>query len=123
MPRNLHDTLAKNILHDVFSMRGFAQTEAEVSPGNARRIDLWFVPEHNARTESAPEFVGILAEITAEPSAHEVWCDGISVDDFFAALVKRELWRDVLEQRDKRPWPRPMLWHQMVGESRMGGAR
>jgi hypothetical protein len=30
------------------------------------RIDLWFVPEHEKPLPDAPDFVGILAELTSE---------------------------------------------------------
>lgn len=116
MARNLHDSLAKNILHDLFSLRGAAQTEAEVPPGNARRIDLWFVPENGKLGADIPEFVGILAQLIAEPAAIEIWSAALDVDDFFMGLLKRELWRAVLEHRDKRPWVRPMLWHLCAGK-------
>lgn len=116
MLRNVHDAFAKNLLHAVFSLRGLAQTEAEVPPSNAMRLDLWFVPEHDKPLADVPEFVGILAKLTSEPTASEIWSGVLSVDEFFKGLVKRELWRGVLEERDNRKWPRPTLWHVCAGK-------
>jgi len=115
MPRNLEDALGKNILHDLVQLRGLAQTEAEVPPGNAKRIDLWFVPDEH-KSKVGPEFSGVLAEITAEPAAIELWSDPLSEGDFHACLTKRNLWRETLELRDKRAWPCPMLWHICAGK-------
>lgn len=61
MPRNLEDALGKNILHDLVQLRGLAQTEAEVPLGNAKRIDVWFVPEEH-KSKLAPDFSGVLVE-------------------------------------------------------------
>ncbi len=116
MLRNVHDAFAKNLLHAVFSLRGLAQTEAEVPPGNAMRLDLWFVPELDKPLAEASEFVGILATLTSEPTASEIWSGVLSVDEFFMGLVKRELWHGVLEERENRPWPRPTLWHICAGK-------
>jgi hypothetical protein len=116
MLRNLEDVLGKNILREVFQLRGSAETEAEVPPGNAKRIDLWFVPTNEELASDAPEFTGILAAITAEPAAVELWSDPLNVDDFHAGSAKREVWREILQLRDKRPWPRPMLWHVCAGK-------
>lgn len=115
MPRNLEDALAKNILHDLVQLRGLAQTEAEVPPGNAKRIDLWFVPDLT-KYAKAPEFTDVLAEITSEPAAIELWSDPPNEGDFHSCLTKRDLWRETLELRDKRPWMCPMLWHICAGK-------
>jgi hypothetical protein len=116
MVRNLEDVLGKNILRDVFRLRGSAETEAEVPPGNAKRIDLWFVPAKDTLAPGAPEFTGILAAMIAEPAAIELWSDPPGVDDFHVSSAKREVWRETLQLRDKRPWPRPMLWHVCAGK-------
>lgn len=115
MLRNVDDALGKNVLRDTLGLRGLAQTEAEVPPGNAKRIDIWFVPDFREST-GWPDFTGILAEMTAEPSTIELWSEALSEDDFHTANVKRDLWRETLEQRDKRSWPRPMLWHVCAGK-------
>ncbi len=116
MLRNLDDQFGKNILHDLFRLRGTAQTEAEVPPGNAKRIDLWFVPDDPARSVENPPFIGILAEIAAHPAAIELWSEAITIDDVHRALGKREAWHDTLQLRDKRIWPRPPLWHLCAGK-------
>ena len=116
MWRNLDDLLGKNILRDVFQLRGSAETEAEVPPGHAKRFDLWFVPELDKLALGLPTFTDLLEQMTAEPGAFELWSGPPSVDDFHGALAKRENLREVLELRDKRPWPRPMLWHVCAGK-------
>ncbi len=116
MLRNLEDVLGKNILRDLFQLRGSAETEAEVPPGNAKRIDLWFVPDKDKLAANAREFTGILVAITENPAAIELWSAPLGADDFHATLAKREVWREILELRDKRPWPRPILWHICAGK-------
>ncbi|KYF62261.1 hypothetical protein [Sorangium cellulosum] len=39
------DQLGKNILRDFFVLVGAAETEVEVPPGDAQRIDIWHVPD------------------------------------------------------------------------------
>lgn len=116
MPRTIEDILGKNVLRDLFQLRGSAEIEAEVPPGEAMRLDLWFVPEQEKLAQDIPYFTGVMAEITVEPAAVELWSDPPRVDHFFAGLVKRELWRDILQKRDKRPWSRPMCWHICAGK-------
>lgn len=116
MPRTIEDILGKNVLRDLFQLRGSAEIEAEVPPGEATRLDLWFVPEPEKVALDIPYFTGVMAKITAEPAAVELWSASPRVDHFFAGLVKRELWRDILRKRDKRPWSRPMLWHICAGK-------
>lgn len=108
--RNPGDTFGKNLMRDVFELRGLAETEAEVPPGNAKRIDVWFVPDEG-KIPSAPQFTDILEEIAAEPSALEIWTGAVSEHEFHVTFAKRENFRQTLEQRDKRSWTRPMLWH------------
>ena len=108
--RNPGDTFGKNLMRDVFELRGLAETEAEVPPGNAKRIDVWFVPD-DRKIASAPQFADILEEMAAEPSALELWSGTVSEHEFHVTFAKRENFRQTLEQRDKRSWKRPMLWH------------
>jgi hypothetical protein len=116
MPRTIEDILGKNVLRDLFQLRGLAEIEAEVPPGEATRLDVWFVPEQEKLAQDIPYFTGVMAEITVEPAAVELWSATPRVDHFFAGLVKRELWRDILQKRDKRPWSRPMCWHICAGK-------
>jgi len=116
MARNVEDAFGKNILHDLFRLRGLAETEADVPPGNGKRIDVWFVPENDVRTVGAPVFTGVLEEMASDSAAIELWSDPPSGDDFHTSLGKREVWHDVLELRDKRSWPRPPLWHVCAGK-------
>jgi hypothetical protein len=118
MPRTIEDILGKNVLRDLFQLRGLAEIEAEVPPGEATRLDVWFVPEQEKLAQDIPYFTGVMAEITVEPAAVELWSATPRVDHFFAGLVKRELWRDILQKRDKRPWSRPMCWHICAGKPR-----
>jgi hypothetical protein len=116
MARNLHDQFGKNILHDLFRLRGIAQTEAEVPPGNAKRIDLWFVPDETLRCAEDPPLTGILAEIAADAAAIELWSKSMTIDDVHRTFSKREVWHETLRLRDKRRWPRPPLWHICAGK-------
>jgi hypothetical protein len=113
--RNVNDVLGKNVLRDVFQSGGSAETEAEVPPGNARRIDVWFVPDEAKRAQRSP-LVGILAEIAAEAAVIEMWSDSPSNTEFHGSMTKRDLWREILELRDKRSWSPPMLWHICAGK-------
>lgn len=116
MARNIEDAFGKNILHDLFRLRGLAETEAEVPPGNAKRIDVWFVPENNVRTVNAPVFGSVLSEMAADSAVIELWSEAPSGDDFHKTFGKREVWHDTLELRAKGSVPRPPLWHICAGK-------
>jgi len=112
--RNRSDQLAKNILHDLLSLRGGAWAETEVPPGDALRIDLWFVPDEALR-DVITGLTGILARMADAPACIELWSDGLDVDEFHVALHKRYAWHRILESRDKRTWRLPTLWHISAG--------
>ena len=112
--RNRSDQLGKNILHDLLSLRGGAWTETEVPPGDALRIDLWFVPDETRR-DVKTGLTGILARMADAAACIELWSDGLDVDEFHACLHKRYAWHRALESRDKRKWQLPTLWHVCAG--------
>lgn len=107
---NPGDILGKNLVRDTCVLRGLAETEAEVPPGNARRLDIWFVPEEEKRA-TAPKFEDVLEQMVSEPAAIELWSGAVSEDAFHVTFAKRENFHQTLEQRDKRLRLRPMLWH------------
>ena len=114
MIRNRSDQLGKNILHDLLSLRGGACPEMEVPPGNAQRIDVWFVPDENRRDVEIG-LTGILARMAAAAACIELWSDGLDVEEFHACLHKRYAWRSILESRHERKWRLPTLWHVCAG--------
>lgn len=108
--RNIEDMLGKHLVRDAVVRRGLAETEAEVPPGNVRRFDVWYVPEENKRA-TAPIFEDIFAEMTAEPSAIELWSGAVSEDAFHVTFAKRENFQQTLRRRNNASGLRPMLWH------------
>jgi hypothetical protein len=114
MLRNRFDQFGKNILHDILRLRGEAQTEAEVPPGDAQRIDVWFVPEA-ARQRAGPRLTGALAALVEAPALIELWSECPQDKHFHACLRKRYAWHHTLEVRDKREWAMPPLWGISAG--------
>ncbi|UQA58746.1 hypothetical protein [Polyangium aurulentum] len=114
MLRNRFDQFGKNILHDTLRLRGEAQTETEVPPGDAQRIDLWFVPDAT-RQRAGPVWGGILAAISDAPAMIELWSEVPREKQFHICLRKRYAWHHVLELRDKCDWAMPPLWGISAG--------
>jgi hypothetical protein len=114
MLRNRFDQFGKNILHDALRLRGEAQTEAEVPPGDAQRIDVWFVPD-GTRQRAGSELAGILAAMSEAPAMIELWSEVPREKHFHVCLRKRYAWHHVLELRDKREWTMPPLWGISAG--------
>lgn len=109
------DQLGKNILRDFLVVLGSAETEAEVSAGDAQKIDLWYVPDPvrlRAHREVEP---GLLQVITAEPGMIELFSEAIGVPAFHACLRKRYQWHHVLELRSKHEEELPRLWVVSAG--------
>jgi hypothetical protein len=114
MLRNRFDQFGKNILHDVLRLRGEAQTEAEVPPGDAQRIDVWFVPDET-RQRAGPSLTGLLAALAEAPALIELWSGGFEEKAFHSCLRKRYAWHHALEIRDRRDWTMPPLWGLCAG--------
>jgi len=114
MLRNRLDQFGKNILHDTLRHHGQAQTETEVPPGNAERIDLWFIPD-STRERAAWSFTGLLAAVARAPAFVELWSKVPEEKDFNGCLRKRYAWHHVLELRDKQTWSMPPIWGISAG--------
>ncbi|UQA58384.1 hypothetical protein [Polyangium aurulentum] len=114
MLRNRFDQFGKNILHDTFRHHGQTQTEAEVPPGDAQRIDLWFIPDET-RARGTSRFTGVLAAVARAPAFIELWSKVPEEKEFNGCLRKRYAWHHVLELREKREWTMPPLWGISAG--------
>lgn len=94
---------------------GSAETEAEVSAGDAQKIDLWYVPDP-IRLRAHQEIVpGLLQVIAAEPGMIELFSEAIGAPAFHACLRKRYQWHHVLELRSKQEEGLPRLWVVSAG--------
>lgn len=114
MVRTRFDQLGKNVLRDALLRLGDAQTETEVPPGDAQRIDLWFVPDQT-RQRAGPGATGLLGALAEAPALIELWSSVPDERAFHACLRKRYTWHHGLELRDKRDWAMPELWGLSAG--------
>jgi hypothetical protein len=112
--RNRFDQFGKNILHDTLRLRGDTQTETEVPPGDAQRIDVWFVPD-STRQRAGPGFSGVLGAMAEAPALIELWSEVPQEKHFHRCLRKRYAWHHALELRDKHDWAMPSLWAISAG--------
>jgi hypothetical protein len=110
MIRNRFDQFGKNVVHDLLQLGGDPRTEQEVPPGNAQRIDVWFLPDP-ARKHHLTVLGGVIAKLVETPAAIELWSEPLRVREFHASMRKWYDWHHVLELRDKRSWDLPALWH------------
>ena len=110
MLRNRSDQFGKNVLRELLSLGGDARTEEEVPPGNAQRIDVWFIPDPTRR-EVLVRVLGIVAKIAENPAMIELWSEAFGVRGFHASMRKLYDWHHTLELRDKRLWCLPSTWH------------
>ena len=109
------DQLGKNILRDFFGLLADAQTEVEVPPGDAQRIDLWLVPDP-VRLKAHPEIpAGLLRSMAEQPAMVELWSQSPDVTDFHACMRKRYQWHHTLERRAETSLPLPTLWLVSAG--------
>jgi hypothetical protein len=104
------DHLGKNILRDFFVLFGAAQAEAEVPATDAQRIDLWCVPDPGREQLRREAASGLLLQIASAPAMLELFIQAVGERAFHDSLRKRYQWRQVLEQRDDKAWPLPMVW-------------
>jgi hypothetical protein len=109
MLRNRADQFGKNIVCETLQLRGQAQSEVEVPPADAQRIDIWYVPVVT-RQRAGPGWTGVLAALAEEPAVIELWSGVPDVREFYGCLRKRFAWHHELERREKRVWDMPLLW-------------
>ncbi|AUX43517.1 hypothetical protein SOCE26_049660 [Sorangium cellulosum] len=109
------DQLGKNILRDVFVLVGSAETEVEVPPGDAQRIDVWHVPDPE-QLRAHPEIEpGLLRSMASEPGMVEVFSAALDPAEFHGCMRKRYQWHHTLELRAERQLPVPATWLLSAG--------
>ncbi|WP_438030707.1 hypothetical protein [Sorangium sp. So ce233] len=109
------DQLGKNILRDFFVLVGAAETEVEVPPGDAQRIDIWHVPDPEllrAHPEIQP---GLLRSMAAEAGMVEVFSAAPDAAEFHACMRKRYQWHHMLELRAESALELPSAWLVSAG--------
>ncbi|WP_437291895.1 hypothetical protein [Sorangium sp. So ce406] len=109
------DQLGKNLLRDFFVLVGAAETEVEVPPGDAQRIDIWHVPDPEllrAHPEIQP---GLLRSMAAEAGMVEVFSAAPDAAEFHACMRKRYQWHHMLELRAERVLDLPSAWLVSAG--------
>ena len=100
MLRNRSDQLGKNILQDLLALGGEPRTEQEVPPGDAQRIDVWFVPDE-ARRHVLTAMKGVIAKIAESAAMIELWSQPLRGRAFHKCMRKLYDWHHMLELRDK----------------------
>ena len=93
---NRSDQLAKNILRDALSRASTAETEVEVMAAT-QKIDVYCVPDPAREAERAE--MGLLGELSAEPSLFEPYHDTPSLRHVRHCLRKQLTWHHELERR------------------------
>ena len=102
MIRNRSDQFGKNLLRDLLALGGDPRTEEEVPPGDAQRIDVWFVPDV-ARRHELVRMKGIIAKMAETAAMIELWSQPLRVRAFHKCMRKLYDWHHMLELRDKKP--------------------
>ncbi len=99
------DQLAKNLLRDALSRACAAETEVEVLAAT-QKIDVYTVPDPARAGERAQ--MGLLGELSAEPSLFEPFHDTPSLRKLRRCVNKQHTWHHELERRARaaaRPSP------------------
>lgn len=109
------DQLGKNILRDFFERVGGADTEVEVPPGDAQRIDVWHVPNPELLKDHPEIEPGPLRLMAAEGGIVELWSAAPGPGDFHDCVRKRYQWHHTLELRLGRRAPLPSAWFISAG--------
>ncbi|MBK9259398.1 MAG: hypothetical protein IPM54_06125 [Polyangiaceae bacterium] len=109
-----HDLLGKTLVSGLFELHGETLVEVEIPPMDAKRFDVWYVPDE-VKQRDAPRFGGVLAEIALTPAVIEIWSDRVDEREFHDSYGKRHAWWGILEERAKAVCRRPSLWHLTVG--------
>lgn len=128
MPRHNHaDQFSKNVLRDALSRASTAETEVEVLAAT-QRIDVYAVPDPARVTER--EEMGLLGELSAEPSLFEPFRNTPSLGRVRRCLCKQLTWHHELERRaraasgmaadeeDDGPQVIPLPWLVVIGPGR-----
>jgi hypothetical protein len=93
---NRSDQFAKSILRDALSCASAAETEVEVIAAT-QRIDVYSVPDPARKAERAA--MGLLGELSAEPSLFEPFHGTPSLRQVRPCLRKQLTWHHELERR------------------------
>jgi hypothetical protein len=120
--RNRDDLFIKALLALALSRATRAETEVEVVPAGAQRIDVYSVPDP-ARVGELGD-MGMLGEIAAEPTMIEAFSDTPGPREMRACFRKQLVWHHELERRaraaagdvqgDDAPPPAPVPFPWMV---------
>jgi hypothetical protein len=94
---NRDDIFIKAVLAVAMSRAGKAETEVEVIPAGAQRIDVYSVPDPALAGELAD--MGMLGELGAEPAMFEPFSDTPGPRAVRACLRKQLVWHHELERR------------------------
>jgi Domain of unknown function (DUF4351) len=97
MMHNRDDLFIKAILAMALSRAGRAETEVEVVPAGAQRIDVYSVPDPALAGELAD--MGLLGELGAEPAMFEPFSDTPGLREVRACFRKQLVWHHELERR------------------------
>jgi hypothetical protein len=109
------DQLSKNILRDGFVPAGAPDTEVEVLPGDAQRIDVLHVPDP-AKLAAATEITpGLFRRMASEGGIVEIWSAAPDLADFHSCMRKRFQWHHTLEQRNKKRMALTSVWFVSAG--------
>jgi hypothetical protein len=110
MAKNPHDQLAKRYLEEFLAPFGKVERQYEV-PGEAKHVDVWFVPSGVA---SQSEDLGLLGQMAQQPALFEPYHDLPSRTEVRVSLMKlvwvqederRKAQKDELAEDEL-----PMLW-------------
>src|SRR5512147_2696033 len=93
---NRDDQFAKNLLRDALSRACAAGTEVEVLAAT-QKIDVYSVPDPARAAERAQ--LGLLGELSAEPSLFEPFHDTPSLRKVPRCINKQHTWHHELERR------------------------
>jgi hypothetical protein len=94
---NREDLFIKAILAAAMSRAGKAETEVEVVPSGARRIDVYSEPAPGLVAELAG--MGMLGEIGGVPTCFEAFSETPGVREMRALFLKQNLWFHELVRR------------------------
>jgi hypothetical protein len=94
---NRDDLFIKALLVTALSRAAKAETEVEVVPAGAQRIDVYSVPDPALAGELGE--MGMLGVIAAEPSMIEAFSDTLGMREMRALFRKQLVWHHELERR------------------------
>jgi hypothetical protein len=110
MAQNPHDQLAKKYLEEFLISLGKVERQYEV-PGEAKHVDVWFVPSAEA---SPSENLGLLGRMAQQPALFEPYHDVPSRTEVRVSLMKlvwvQEDERRKAQKNELAEDELPMLW-------------